>query len=225
MCRIPGGATARELPAHKPATASAFRPTSAEGNGHRRSACCAAWVLCVAEGQLHRPSGLNLPRPAAAGPPGRSICSSLISCVFGVSPLCIPSRSKPLPCLLPNPGSFGGPVKHAIPGLCCPHNPGISCNPGIVAPFWELLRTPVAIRGLNYTKAPTTPRHLQSQNCRAAIPIPGFCNPRKSQFPGLGRGPGAGRLRGGDPRSTPGFRRILPHSSRGTLPPLVPQLR
>ena len=157
-----------------------------ESNGHRRSACCATWVLCVPEGQLHKPSGLNLPRPTAAGPPGRSICSSLISRVFGVSPLCIPNRRPTAPCLLPNLGSFAGPGV-----VCTATQISNTHNPRIVPPtqpwlflqsrdcgtLWVLYGTSLEILGLKLYEAPLpkgtcNPRiaGLQSQSQVSAIP-------------------------------------------------------
>ena len=132
-------------------------------------------------------SGLNRPRPTAAG---RSICSSLISRVFGVSPLCIPNRRPTAPCLLPNLGSFAGP------GVVCTATPISNtqsqvCEAHTILEFrailglwyplgtlWNFPGNP----GIETIRSPTTQRHLQSQDGRAAIPIPGFCNPRKRQF-------------------------------------------
>ena len=149
-----------------------------ESNGHRRSACCATWVLCVPEGQLHKPSGLNLPRPTAAGPPGRSICSSLISRVFGVSPLCIPNRRPTAPCLLPNLGSFAGPgvvctatpISNTQSQVCAAHTIlEFRAILGLWHPLGTLWKFP-GNPGIETIRSPTTPRHLQSQDCRAAIP-------------------------------------------------------
>ena len=128
-------------------------------------------------------SGLNRPRPTAAG---RSICSSLISRVFGVSPLCIPNRRPTAPCLLPNLGSFAGP------GVVCTATPICRTrNPRIVQPtqswnfvqswdcgtLWVLFRNSLAILGLKLYEAPLpqgicNPRiaGLQSQSQVFAIP-------------------------------------------------------
>ena len=136
-------------------------------------------MLCVPEGQLHKPSGLNLPRPTAAGPPGRSICSSLISRVFGVSPLCIPNRSKPPPCLLPNLGSFWGPIKFQTrnPRIVQPTQSWNFVQSWDCGTLWVLFRTSLAILGLKLYEAPLpkgicNPRiaRLQSQSQVFAIP-------------------------------------------------------
>ena len=105
-------------------------------------------------GPFSATSGLNRPPPKAAGPPGRPICSSRISHVFGVSLLCIPIAALSVA----KSGFFLG-------SWCCVHNnPRFQTrNPRILQPAqpWKFVQsfgnsfgTSLKILGLNFTKRP-----------------------------------------------------------------------
>ena len=106
-----------------------------------------------------------------------------------VSPLCIPNRRPTAPCLLPNLGSFAGPgvvctatpISNTQSQDCAAHTiPEFRAILGLWHPLGTLWNFP-GNPGIETIRSPTTQRHLQSQDCRAAIPIPGFCNPIQRQ--------------------------------------------